>query len=88
MRVRHELKVYDRVLSPSDVTGDAGATGGAGARILGAFDRFALLQLQTEEPSRSFSSYVHWLREYTGTTVSKSTVSGYYSPLFGTKAAS
>ena len=59
MRVRHELMVYDRVLPPSDVTGDAGAAGGAGARTLDAFDRFVLLQLLTEEPSRSLSSYLH-----------------------------
>ena len=70
--VRHELILYDRVLSPSEVTDDAGASGGAVARTLDAFGRFVLLQLRMEEPNRSLLSYVNWLREYTGTTVSKS----------------
>ena len=74
--------VYHRVLPPSDVTGDTGAAGGAGARTLDAFDRFVLLQLRTEEPSRLLSSYVHWLRKYTGTKVSKSTVSRFLLTAF------
>ena len=78
-KIRHELLVHGRVLSPSDVVGSVGQAGGAGVRTLDQFDRFVLLQLRMEEPSRSLSSYIHWLYEYTGTVVGKSTVSRFFS---------
>ena len=54
----------------------------AGARTLDAFYSFVLLKLGTEEPSRLLSSYVRWIREYTGTTVSRSTVSRFLLAAF------
>ena len=81
-RIRHELMVHGRVLPPSKVPGGVGVQRGAGARTLDRFDRFVLLQLRMEEPSRSLSSYVHWLREYTDKTVSKSTVSCFFLTTF------
>ena len=74
--------VYDCVLPPSDVTGEAGDAGKAGTCTLEVFDRFVLLQLRKEKPSRSLLSYVHWLCEYTGTKVSKSTVSRFLLATF------
>ena len=88
VKIRRELMVYGRVLPPSDVQGGVGAQRGAGARTLDQFDRFVLLQLRMEEPSRSLSSYVHWLYEYTGTTVGKSTVSRFFSHQFSVQRLS
>ena len=86
-KIRQELLVHGRVLPPSDVVGSVGQVRGAGVRSLDQFDRFVLLQLRTEEPSRSLSSYVHWLHEYTGTVVSKSTVSRFFLTAFKYKGS-
>ena len=87
VKIRRELMVHGRVLPPSDVLGGVGAQRGAGARTLDQFDRFVLLQLRMKEPSRSLSSYVHWLCEYTGTTVGKSTVSRFFLTAFQYKGS-
>ena len=86
-KIRRELTAHGRVLPPSDVRGGVGAERGAGARSLNQFDRFVLLQLRLEEPSRSLSSYVHWLHEYTGTVVSKSTISRFFLTAFQYKGS-
>ena len=78
-KIRSGLIVHGRVLRPSEISECKKIPRGAGSKTLNEFDCFILLQLHMEEPIRSLSNYVQWLFEYTGTVVSKSTVSRFFS---------
>ena len=80
--MRKGLIDFGRVRQPSEIRASKDILRGPGAKKLDEFDRFVLLQLMLEEPSRSLSNYVHFLHEYTGTVVSESTVSRFFLKAF------
>jgi len=85
-KIRLELLHHGRVIPPSEIIKNRDGPRGAGSKSLNEFDRFVLLQLYLEEPSRSLSNYVHWLHEYTGTVVSRSTISRFFLTSFEYRA--
>ena len=84
-KVQNELMLHGRVLPPSELTAARNVPRGAGSKTLDRFDRFVLLQLRQEEPSRTRSSYIDCLYQYTGKMVSKSTISRFFPDAFPSK---
>lgn len=80
-KVRDELLTEGIILDPKEIyerrTGDLPS--GPGSRSLDDGDCFVLYQLYRKDPSRSLKSYVNWLYYFTGTIVSKSTVSRWFN---------
>ena len=56
-KIRDELLFYGRVLKPSEIMDNRNIDRGPGARTLDEFDRFVLLQLLDENPTRTLRSY-------------------------------
>ena len=73
-KVRDELLLHDRVLKPSEITDNRNIDRGPGARTMNDFDRFVLLQLLDEDPTRTLKSYAKGLEYYTGSRISTSTI--------------
>lgn len=73
-KVRLELLCHGRILTPEEIRRNSNAPRGPGAQTLSSYDKFVILQLCIEEPSRSLSGYREWLYRYTGTNVSTSTI--------------
>ena len=73
------------VICPSEISKNKNVPRGAGSKTLDQFDQFVLLHLMMEDPSRSRSSYRLWLFEYTGTVVSKQTISKFFLTAFPIK---
>ena len=84
-KIRDELLEHGRVRRPSEIQAAKDIPRGAGSKTLDEFDRFILLQLMMEEPSRSRQDYADWLYEYTGTVVSLSTISRFFLEAFPIK---
>ena len=87
--VRQEMYEHARVLSPKekkairkqDRESSNGKTG-SGSYTISTYDSFVLYALYTDEPSRSLRSYQEWLFYFTGTEVSRSTISRYFKEGF------
>lgn len=77
-KIRLEYVLHGRVLKPSEILLNKDVDRGVGSKTLDEFDRFILLQLYVDEPSRSLKSYRDHLCDYTGTLVSTSTISRFF----------
>ena len=73
-KVRTELLVHGRILTPREIRRNSAAPRGPGAKTLSSYDKFIILQLCIEEPSRSLEGYREWLYRFTGKNVSTSTI--------------
>ena len=62
-KIRDELLFYGRVLKPSEIMDNRNIDRGPGARTLDEFDRFVLLRLLDEGPTRTLRSYAEGLAE-------------------------
>ena len=87
--VRDEMYEYGRVLSPKEKKAlrkenrkRSSEKTGVGTFTISTFDSFVLYALYTDEPSRSLRSYQEWLFYFTGTEVSRSTISRYFKEGF------
>ena len=87
--VRFEMYEHGRVLSPKEKKAmrkqereSNGGKYGVGSFTISTFDSFVLYALYTDEPSRSLRSYQEWLFYFTGTDVSRSTISRYFKEGF------
>ena len=81
-KIRDELLFYGRVLKPSEIMDNRNIDRGPGARTLDEFDRFVLLQLLDENPTRTLRSYAEGLEEYTGKKVSQSVICRWFLEAF------
>ena len=77
-QIKAELIAHGRVLSPAEVRANRVFPRGPGALSLDKFDQFTLMQLFYNEPERSLRSYKQWLEYYTGTIVSRATISRFF----------
>mmetsp|Transcript_22144 Transcript_22144/g.36419 ORF Transcript_22144/g.36419 Transcript_22144/m.36419 type:complete len:105 (+) Transcript_22144:256-570(+) len=60
------LLLHQRVLTPEEIRRNSAAPRGPGALTLSSYEKFIILQLCIEEPSRSLSGYREWLYHLTG----------------------
>mmetsp|Transcript_22145 Transcript_22145/g.36420 ORF Transcript_22145/g.36420 Transcript_22145/m.36420 type:complete len:159 (+) Transcript_22145:256-732(+) len=65
-KVKLELLLHQRVLTPEEIRRNSAAPRGPGALTLSSYEKFIILQLCIEEPSRSLSGYREWLYHLTG----------------------
>ncbi len=72
-KVKLELLCHHRILTPEEIRRRS-TTRGAGALTLSSYDKFIILRLCIEEPSRSLNGYKEWLHHFTGKDVSTSTI--------------
>mmetsp|Transcript_32652 Transcript_32652/g.68486 ORF Transcript_32652/g.68486 Transcript_32652/m.68486 type:complete len:205 (-) Transcript_32652:574-1188(-) len=84
-KIRDELLFHGRVLSPSEVSANKNIKRGAGSKSLSEFDRFIIMQLFTENPSKNQQSCIQWLYEYTGKVVHQSTIARFFLYAFPIK---
>ena len=81
-RVEGEIDEYNTILTQKDTKNLREGPTGPGSRSLDEFDSAVILFLYLEEPSRSLASYVSALRRLSGTIVSKSTISRFFTNAF------
>lgn len=79
-KIESELYSEGHVLAPEDIYRRRSERTpiGPGVLSLNTKDAFVLYQLYRSKPQRSLKSYINWLFCYTGTIVSKSTVSRFF----------
>ena len=77
-KIEGELLNVGHVVSPEEVIQERNQLSGPGSKTLDEIDSFVLYSLYQKQPTRSLASYVNWLYYYTGTIVSKSTVSRFF----------
>ena len=77
-KVRGEIVTLGRIRSPGEIYRERQGPTGPGSICMDAIDWFVLYRLYQREPTRSLKSYVIWLYFYTGTIVSKSTISSFF----------
>ena len=85
-KIETELAEEGHVIAPEDIykRRSLRTPGGPGSISLCDVDAFVLYRLYRKMPTRSLQSYVNWLFYYTGTIVSKSTVSRFFNHGFET----
>ena len=81
-KVKNERLLYGKILRRSEIYDMRDVPRGAGSIVMDEFDRFFILQLYSEEPSRTLKSYVDELWDYTGKNISKSTISRFFLEYF------
>ena len=83
-KIEQELMVAGKVVPPEDIYRERSSktSSGPGSRSLSDVDQFVLYRLYKKNPTRSLRSYVNWLFYHTGTIVSKSTVSRFFTKGF------
>ena len=86
-KVEEELLGLGRMKSPQEIIGDRNMPEGPGAISLDDFDIFVILMLYHEEPSRTLQGYVQGLYRFTGTIVSRSTISRFFNHGFDIKGS-
>eukprot|EP00984_Skeletonema_dohrnii_P034680 scaffold33635_cov188-Skeletonema_dohrnii-CCMP3373.AAC.1 len=87
VKIEKELYSFGTALHPSDVRRNRNAPIGPGALTLDCYDKFIILQLCIEEPSRSLKSYRDWLYHFTGKIVDRSTIRRLFHSGFVYKAS-
>ena len=55
-----QLIMHGRILRQSEIFDNRDILRGAGSKCFEAFDRFIIMQLYAEDPSRSLKNYVDW----------------------------
>ena len=86
-KVNNEIIEHGRVLRPFEICVKRDVPRGPGSLSLDKFDKFILLQLLQEEPSRGLKSYADSLYDYTCTRVSRSTISRWFLYAFPIKGS-
>lgn len=84
-KVEAELQSLGRVRDPKEIRQNRDGPVGPGALSLDDFDIFVILMLYHAEPSMTLQGYVQGLYQYTGSIVSKSTISRFFNHGFDIK---